>query len=247
MVLFRWFKQILFGSRAANLPKERGAQRDWINAANRHWQLRWHDLFDVDGDLIAAGEFDRPHPLPGEVNCDFRLIFGLPRATSKTRQECFALFPSGPEMHRRFQEFLSSKPVALSETEARERLTRVVALIEEIGPNEDVDLSKVRVVDRDTEGGLGELCNTDDFTVLLEKNLLPNYPVEELTKIAAEFFLTEPLYAAAGNFYQVSNWVTAAMTGGLTDKLQSELYKLWAGGWQVALGPDGVILASRKI
>lgn len=247
MVLFRWFKRKLFGSRSSDLPKERGAQNEWINAANRNWQLRWHDLFDVDSDLTASGEFERPHLLPDEIDCDFRLIFGLSCATFKTRQECFALFPAGQEMHRRFQEFLSSKLVALSEAEARERLTRVVALIEEIGPNEDVDLSKVRVVDRDTEGGLGELCNTDDITVLLEKNLLPTFPVEELTKIAAQFFLTEVLYAAAGNFYQVSNWVTAAMTDGLTDKLQTELYELWAGGWQVALGSDGVLLASRKI
>ena len=150
-------------------------------------------------------------------------------------------------MHRRFDDFLSAKPAAFSEAEARTRLTKVIALIEAIGPNEDSDFSKVRVVDRDTDEGLSELANADDITVLLEKSLLSPYPVEELERVAAQQLLTVPLYAAAGNFYHVGNWVAAAMTGDLMDELHSELYELWAGGWQVALGSGSLVLASRKV
>lgn len=150
-------------------------------------------------------------------------------------------------MYGRFEDFLTSQPPALAEAEARAMLTKVIALIEEIGPNEDVDFSNVVAVDRDTEDGLNQLKGSDDVTILLEKSALSPHPVEDLEKVAAHLFLTEPLYAAAGNFYHLSNWVTAAMTGGATDDLHSELYQLWAGGWQVALGSDGLILASRKL
>lgn len=245
--MLRWFKRILFSHRSLKLPKERSAQNDWIKKTNRSWQARWHDLFDADCDLVASGEFDRPTPIPGDVDCDYRLIFGLTRATSKTRQECFALFPAGPDMHRRFEDFLLSKPAAISEAEANARLTNIIALIEAIAPNEDVDFSNARVVDCATEEGQSELNNTDDIAVLLEGNSLSPHPVEQLPKTAARLFLTEPLYAAAGNSYHVSNWVTAAMDGGMTDQLQSELYELRAGGWQVALDTDGLILAKQAI
>lgn len=245
--MYRWFKKIVRGSRSSDLPEERGDQNAWIKKTMRDWQLRWHDLFDVDRDLIAAGDFDRPSPLPCEIYRDYRLIFGLSRASPKTRQACFDVFPLGTKMHDRFQDFLSSKPLALKEAEARARLAGVIALIEAIGPNEDVDLSNVTVVDRDTDEGVDILNVSDDVTVLLEKNALSPHPVEDLKMVAAQLFLTEPLYAAAGNFYQVANWVTAAMTGGATDKLHSELYQIWMGGWQVAVGSDGLILASRRV
>ncbi len=213
----------------------------------RDWQRRWHDVYDIDHDLVAAGDFDRPDPLPDDPNRDYRLIFGLSRATLATRHACFEIFPSGPKMHDRFQDFLSKEPCALNESEARTRLQKVTALMDGLGLAENVNLSQVSIVDRDTKEGLELLNATDDITVLLEKSALIPYPVEDLEKVAARLFLTEPLYAAAGNFYHVSNWVTAAMTGGTTDTLHSELYELWAGGWQVALGTDGLILASRRI
>lgn len=245
--MFRRFKKILFGSRSSDLPVERDDQSAWIKNSMREWQLRWHDLFDADRDLIAAGEFDRPDPIPHEIDSDFRLIFGLSRASQNTRKACFELFPSGTKMHERFHKFLSSKPLALKEDEARARLTEVIALIEAIGPNEDVDLSNVMVVDRDTAEGLDILSNTDDVTVLLEGSTLAADPAEDIEKVAAKLFLTEPLYAAAGNYYQVSDWVSAAMTAGAKDKLHCELCELWAGGWQVALSSDGLIFAARRV
>ncbi|HHC29145.1 MAG TPA: hypothetical protein ENK80_01055 [Rhodobacterales bacterium] len=245
--MFSWLSRLLFGLRSPDLPKERKAQNECINKNIQTWQAKWHDLYDIDSNLIADGEFERPDPLPDDIHSDFRLIFGLSRAAQETRQKCFELFPAGSEMHRRFHEFLSSKPTALSELEARARLIKIVALIELIGPNEDVDFSKVTVVDRETEQGLGKLTDTDDITVLLEGSLLAPIPKEELTMVTAQLFLTGPLYATAGNFYHLSNWVTAAMKGGLIDDLHSELYELWVGGWQVAVSPNGLILASRKV
>lgn len=150
-------------------------------------------------------------------------------------------------MHGRFQTFLFSKSSALTEPDASARLLKIIALVEAIGPNEEVDFSKVVVVDRDSEVGFDVLNGTDDVTILLERSALAPHPVEDLKSVAAQLFLTEPLYAAAGNFYHLTNWVTAAMTGGMTDELHTELYELWAGGWEVALGTDGLILASRRI
>lgn len=246
MSMFRWIKKIAIGLPASYRPQEREDQSAWIKKVLREWQLRWHDFFDVDRDLADEGEFERPVPLPDEIDCDYRLIFGLKRATAQTRRACFEVFPSGKKMHKRFEDFLSSTPHALKEAEARARVTEVIALIEEIGPNEDVDFSKIKVVDRDTKEGMNALNNSDDVTILLERSAVSPHPVDDLEKVAARLFLTEPLYATAGNFYQVSNWVTAAMTGGTTDKLHFALYELWAGGWQVALGSDGLILASRR-
>lgn len=245
--MFRWIKNNVVDCRVPDRPKERSDQSVWIKKAMREWQLRWHDIFDGDRDVVAADGFARPDPLPDEVNCDFRLIFGLSRATAQTRQACFDLFPSGTEMHKRFEHFLSSKPSPFGEAEAKARLAAVIASIEALAPNEDVDLSRVRVVDCDTKEGLAALSNTDDVTILFEQNAMSPYPVEDLEKVAALLFLTEPLYAAAGNSYHVSNWVTAAMTGGRTDELHFELYELWMGGWQVALGSDGLIIASQRV
>lgn len=180
--------------------------------------MQWHNHFDLDSDLIAAGDFGRPTPLSAEISVDTRLIFGLSRATAQTRQKCFEPLPEGQEMWRRFEDFLSSDLVQMTETDAHAGLAKVSKWIEEIGPNETVSFSTVRILDRDTDKGLSELANTDDLTVLLER--APSDPdlAAELPKTAANRLLTEPMYATAGNYYPLRNWVTSAMTGGLEDK-----------------------------
>lgn len=222
-------------------------QNEWIKSKLKEWQVQWHDYFDLDRTLMADSEFERPLPMPDEIQTDFRLIFGLSKALPQTREKCFDLFPEGKEMFRRFESYLSTPYVPLSESDARSGLAKVSELIREIGPNEPVNFSNVRIVDRDSEEGLSEIQYADDVTVLLEGSLLDCWPVEELPKKSARFFLTEPLYAAAGNFYHVVEWVTAGMEKGLNDELQTELYHLWHGGWQVLLGEEGVILAHRKV
>lgn len=245
--MFRWLRSFTGAARAPGAAQVERAQDAWIEARMHDWQGQWHDLFDEDGDLAAAGEFERPAPLPDDVFCDDRLIFGLSRATPDTRQKCFALFPSGAEMYRRFDTYLTSNPIVLSEAEARVRLRGIVDMFEKHGASQPLDLSNIRVINRETEAGLDELRNTDDIAILLEERLPPSAAPEKLEQVAAELFLTEPLHAAAGNFYQLRNWVTSAMKGGLTDALHTELYALWSGGWQAALSKDGLILAAREI
>lgn len=247
LALAGWFKRIFSGDTGPSLPVERELQNERIHAALLKWQRQWHDYFDSDHDLVAAGEFDRPAQLPADINCDFRLINGLYHAKRDTREKCFALFPEGAEMQKRFEDFLLSKPMTISEADARTRLVKIVALIESIGPNENVYFSNVRIVNRDTDEGFAELVRSDNITILLEHSLLSNHPVDEVPQVAARLFLTEPLYVAAGNDYHVCDWITAAMTGGATDALHAELYQLWTGGWEVALGEDGLILAHRNL
>lgn len=242
-----WLKSILSRRQPDPLPTDRDLQNQWIMERLHEWQLAWHDLFDPDPLLIAAGEFGRPDPLPKDTDSDYRLIFGLSRATPQTRAACFALFPSGDKIDSRFDSFLTTRPVQMPEPEARTHLAHLLDLIDRIGPNEEVDLTTVNVVDRDTPDGLAALNYADDITVLLEGSLLEPKAPADLPVTAARLFLSEPLYASAGNYYQLRDWVCSAMTGGPIDEVQSLRYQMWDGGWQVMFNEDGVILARRKV
>lgn len=236
-----------FSKRPPPDPSEgREARNDWINAKHREWQLYWHDLFDADPKIIAALDLDRDEPLPVEVGSDYRLIFGLARVTPATRQKCFAPFPEGRAMYRRYENFLSSKPVPLPEADARSRVLEVMALIEAMGLRESVVSSSVRVVDRDTDEGFRVLSKTDDTAWLLE-GIWRRKSRGALPAAAARLFLSEPLYAAAGNFNHVRDWVTAAMIGGRQDEFYTQLYELWWGGWQLGMEKEGSVLASRAV
>lgn len=222
-------------------------QNIWIETQLKSWQIQWHDLFDKDEQLKRAGEFERGASLPTDINSDYRLIFGFSRASSETRKQCLALFPQGAEMHRRFEAFRNGPPNPLPETVVRARLPELEQLITEIGPNEDVNFAKIRVINRDTKEGVAQLQNTGDITELVEGSLLEPANVERLPATAAGIFLTEPLYASAGNYYHVKDWVTAAMAGGQEDALHTILYALWNGGWQVLLDDDGIVSAQRSL
>lgn len=238
-----WFKRIFNRATGSSFPMKRELQNDWIHAAFLKWQVQWHNYFDADHDLIATGEFDRPEQLPANIDCDFRLIFGLSRANCETREKCFALFPEGKEMHQRFENFLQSKPVTISEPDVHARLLRIVDLIEKTDLKNDAKFSGVKIVNRDTGEGLEELERAEKISILLEYSASPIHTVDELYRVAAHLFLTEPLYAAAGNQYHVRDWITAAMKGGAMDELHIELYQLWSGGWQISLSEEGSILA----
>lgn len=242
-----WLRRIIGASKTSKIPKDVQGQNLWIEAKHKEWQTQWHLFFDADQQLMDTGEFDRPEKLPAHMCEDFRLIFGFSQAASTTRECCFSLFPEGNIMQLRFEQFCNSKPVAVSEVYAREKLSEITMLIDEIGPNETVDYTNIRVVNWDSNEGLKELQNSDPITDLLNRSLLEPTPTNQLPRLAAKLFLTEPLYAAAGNYYDLHDWVTVAMTGGATDALHTELYQLWRGGWQVALGEDGLVLAQRNL
>jgi len=80
----------------------------WIGARMREIQEFWHDRFDEDESLRAAGS-DRPDPLPEHADDDLRLIHDFDDVGMGTRESCFAVLPEGPEMSRRFAHHLSSE------------------------------------------------------------------------------------------------------------------------------------------
>lgn len=116
-------------------------------------------------------------------------------------------------------------------------------MFKEVGPNEEVDFTQLTVIERWTQEGEAAMRQTDDITVLLEGNLLASTPPEALPGQAASSFLSEPLYAAAGNFYTPGEWICAPLHGQTEDRLHTALYELWQGGWQLRLADDGIALA----
>ncbi len=224
------------------------ARNEAIKARIREWQIAWHDLFDADQTLIAAGEFERPDPLPDREDIDFRLIFGLSQAEAATREACFALFPNGAQMAERFSQHLGSVLLPLPEEEARAGVAQIAELLPTMGPHEEVNFSTITVVDRDTPEGMEALRNTDNLTYTLENTLVDPFSFPNVEAVAAHHLLTEPLYAAAGNYYHLHDWVTGAMFDPRWDELQIILYRLWHGGWQVCLDADqAIVLAKRHV
>ncbi|MEX3015559.1 hypothetical protein [Gymnodinialimonas hymeniacidonis] len=204
----------------------RAAQIQATKTQIRYWQIRWHDLFDADQSLIAAGEFERPAPLPEREDLDFRLIFGLRQAELATREACFAPFPNGEEMAARFDQFLTSPLELLSEQEARAGVAEIAQMLPAMDPHEEVNFAKITVIDCDTQEGMDALRKTDNLTYTLENTPVHPYGSQNSTAVAARVFLTEPLYASAGNYYHLRDWVTGAMFDPRWDALQGILYRL---------------------
>jgi hypothetical protein len=207
------------------------------------WQGAWHDLFDQDAQFVATVENARPNPLPESIDCDFRLIFGLSQVSAATRASCFALFPSGPIMAERLEAYLGKKAAPISESEARLRLDELLELACEIAPKAVSELEGLPVICGDRASLIERLNASDDLSWLFEDNHSSLSAEAEAMALAVERFLSEPLYATAGNFHQLREWVTSALRGGATEDFQRQVFELFAGGWQVALGEDAVLLA----
>ena len=227
--------------------RTRAAQNRWIKSKLKEWQLNWNDLFDADQQLSQFKEFDRPSLLPEDIDCDFRLIFGLNRVSSITSAKCFDLFPSGAEMHRRLQNHLLSAPVILGDLDALRIAELIITTIKKIDFRRGGEISGVRVVKFTSPEKQAALSNTDDISILLEKNLLRPHPIENLEQVAARLFLSNPLYALAGNCSHLRDWVASAMVGGLEEELYTQLYELTEGGWMVALGEDNSLLLYQEV
>lgn len=225
-----------------DLETQRNGQNDWIKQKQREWQGDWHEVFDRDPLLCAINEFQRPNPLPENIQCDYRLIFGLSRATRESRQSCFALFPEGAEMQQRFEIFLTEDATPLAEAAARDLVLQIAQHAINANPHEDVDWDKIDFVDSNNTDVQELLSRTDDISYLFERNLLKPVVETELPSVAAELFLTEPLYASAGNYYQLGNWITAAMFDMNLDKIYEMTYRLWRSAWQLRIAGEGVVL-----
>jgi hypothetical protein len=221
----------------------REQQNDWIKKRHREWQVAWHDAFDADLVLQASGELDRPDPLPNRVGMDYRLIFEFSHATPETRSMCFSLFPSGSEMHRRFENFLTNTAPMISETEARGLVGELAKYVDAADPDEQVNWTEIILMDRRDPAAQELLSRSGPVSELFTENLLAPTPKEDLPAEAARIFLTEPLYASCGNFYELRDWVTGAMFDPRQDKVFEYVFRLWNGGWQPLLSSTGVILA----
>ncbi|MEM9854560.1 MAG: hypothetical protein AAF841_08910 [Pseudomonadota bacterium] len=150
-------------------------------------------------------------------------------------------------MARRLGAYLSRGPARMSEARARAALPALFDLIETLGATRAFKRDTVFVVDRETEEGLASLMASESIGDLVDH---PRYGEETAASspaIAADLFLTEPLYAAGGNFYHLHDWITGAMFGGQVDALQTALYRLWEGGWQVHSAEHGIVLAGRGV
>ncbi|MFV0475882.1 MAG: hypothetical protein ACK5MQ_17020 [Pikeienuella sp.] len=230
------------GSALSDRVTKREQQNQWIKARHRLWRERWHDAFDKDATLEAAGEFERPEELPAKMDTDHRLIFGLSQAEAATMAACFACFPAGAEMQRRFEAYLAGPPPAMEETEARRLVAELSKLADKVQFDDDISWTPVTVIDRKDPEARALISRSCRIAQLISKNLLDPAPEENLPTVAARLFLTEPLYAAAGNYYELCEWVAAAMPGASHTELHDLIYRLWNAGWRLRVSDDGVIL-----
>ncbi len=218
-------------------------QNAWIKRKFVEWQSTWHDYFQADPTLA---EYVRPKHLPKDIDCDYDLIFNFSQTVPATREKCFSLFPNGAEMHRRFESYLSEPAPDLNATEARQLVEQLSELIKAAGPTEEANL-EISTIFEAQDPLPEEIHKTDSISILFETSFFDLVPIENMSAIAAHLFLTEPLYASAGNYYELRDWVTAAMFDPKQDKVYSLVYRLWQSQWQPALGTDGIMLFNRSL
>jgi hypothetical protein len=239
-----WFRKS-FRRTPLDKAAKQERQNQWITERFKDWQRAWHDAFDTDATLQAAGEFERPDPLPDDVQDDYRLVFGLSHAEQKTRQHCFAMFPNGAEMHRRFDQFLAAQPTRMSEQDARWLAAQLLQVLLTIRPDQSETWKHIAVVESKPMDDRHPLANYDPIHTVFESNLLEPYSEQDLPAIAAAHFLAEPLYASGGNFFELREWVTSAMRSKSRDEISTIVYRLWRGGWFAGQADDGLVLAER--
>lgn len=109
---------------------------------------------------------------------------------------CLGLLPHGDERARRLNQYLSTPAQTLDESQARERLGPLRSLLDKIELTDALTWTDVKLAGT---GGRARVMDCSSITELLATNAL--HPVYEanLPAKAARLFLTEPLYATAGN------------------------------------------------
>ncbi|MEM9030172.1 MAG: hypothetical protein AAGC70_17550 [Pseudomonadota bacterium] len=217
-------------------------QNTWINHKFVEWQTLWHDYFQADPTLV---DYERPERLPRDINSDFDLIFCFAQTTSATREKCFALFPNSTEMQCRFESYLSEPAPTLSASEARQLVERLPVLVRAANPTREACLD-IAAVFNAQDPLPEEIHSADSIATLFETSLLDLVPVENMPAKAARLFLAEPLYASAGNYYELRDWVTGAMIDPRQDAVYELVYQLWRSQWQPRLGADGIMLFNRR-
>lgn len=244
--MINWFRNKILSSSEPDFPSDDLDQNNWIRDTQSNWQRNWHNLFDQDDNLSRSTEFLRPDPIPHEIASDFRLIFGLTQATASTQEKCFSLLPKGDELFHRFRCSQSNEATLLSEDEAVRKIKSISQLLTSLGHNLEFTFSSgTRLRGQIPQNKLA-FGSSDHISILFEDIVYSTKSLSQLEGFASRLFLTEPLYAAAGNHYELLDWVTGALIGGSYDKIQHELFALWSGGWIVSIGENVLLLSPKR-
>ena len=208
------------------------------------WQLQWHDYFDRDESLNVPM---RPETMPDMVLHDLRLKYGIHEVSEDTRRKCFNLFPNGEELNRRYESYFSNvKWNQFKQEEAISLMKPLGKLVAAANPSEEVMFDNVQILKAHTEEWSEVIYNTGSISNLFEWHYPISEPTENLPAEVASYFLTEPLVFITGNFYELRNWVIAAMYCAEEDRVYEQLYKLWRSGWTVAIGNKDVYLVDHR-
>lgn len=233
----------LFGRKSqapqpAEAERVRASQNARIRDLHRDWQLAWHDLFDADPVLADSEEFARPVSPPNNISEDWRLVFGLSRAAAPTRADCLRLMPQGAEMARRLEHYLTTPTPALTLDSAKGRIGHLKEVIRQVDLVEPLIWEDPQVIGVDAPF---DLMACSGIEGLFAGNLLAPLAEDDVPLQAAQLFLKEPLYATAGNYYELCDWVTGPLMPAERAAACAALYRMWAAGWQVMAGPNGEI------
>lgn len=216
----------------------RASQNARIREMHRDWQLAWHDLFDADPVLADREEFVRPSSPPNHICEDWRLVFGLSRAAPPTRADCLHLMPHGAEMAWRLEQYLTTPTAPMTLDEAKSRIGRVKEAVQQVVLVAPLVWEDPHVIGVDAPFELTACSGIED---LFAGNLLAPLAADDVPLLAAQLFLKEPLYATAGNYYELCDWVTGPLMPAERAAACAALYQMWAAGWQVLAGPNGKI------
>lgn len=244
------FKKLmgLFGEKPAPESQEeaRARQNLIIKAQMREWQLAWHKLFDQDLGQATADNAAKDDEIPNELDRDNRLIHGFCEVSVATRAACFALLPRGAEVAERFEQFYNSRNSAISQEDAVALVETMRGHIKECTVNYESNWAHIEVLEHDDKAGQDALGLEYSVYDIFERLGFDPYPEDTLTEMAASFFLTEPLYAAAGNWYEPGQWIDAVYREPAQDACLRLVYELWLGKWNVLLGTKGVALIKMR-
>ena len=223
----------------------RQQQNDQISAQMGEWQLAWHELFDKDPGQATADNAAKGECIPDELDFDYRIIHGFCEVTSDTRAACFALLPRGADLSERFEQFFVSRNASISEAAAKALALKLCGLLQKLPINFQSDWSNLVIANRGDDA-LEALVL--DYTVydLFQGSMIKPHDKDKLSEIAADLFLTEPLFAAAGNWYQPGQWITSVYLEPEKDACLAIIYELWLGDWDFLIGSKGVALINES-
>lgn len=242
MIIKKLFGLMSSKSKQETKEETRQRQNNYIKAQHRTWQLAWHDLFNQDPGQASADNAAKDSQIPDDPNCDYRLIFGFCEITKGTRAACLSLLPHGDELTKRFEQFYNTQNTPIPPAKAMDLAGKLTETINNCHINFEADWNNIIIAEMNDKTALDALEIEHDLHELFEGSLLEPHPEEKLEMLAADLFLTEPFYAAAGNYYQAGRWITGLYHEPARDKCLAIVYALWLGGWDLSLGRKGIAL-----